>query len=195
MFSLRNLQVKNSLQIIKNQSRFNSYAEKYLDKTRMQQPNRVQQRMLSSDPHSIQARHQELRKQRTTYSNIEFYEKPSKVDFECYPVKKARLMFQTGLRGSLEQGILCNFIHRYLDGMSTSQVNEFDRLINSPIDLYNVIHGRVKCPEEFDCEVMDMLKDHCDNKEMKEVNRLSLSLPSLGYGKGSTSNICCSHPH
>jgi succinate dehydrogenase assembly factor 2 len=78
-------------------------------------------------------------------------------------------MYQSRKRGMLENGlILSTFASRYLDGMSDDQMSLYDRLINLPSndwDIYYWATGVRETPEEFNNEIMDLLKDHVKNKD------------------------------
>ncbi len=69
----------------------------------------------------------------------------------------------------LENGlILSTFASCYLDGMSDDQMSLYDRLINLPSndwDIYYWATGVRETPEEFNNEIMDLLKDHVKNKD------------------------------
>nr|CAH0104661.1 unnamed protein product [Daphnia galeata] len=88
---------------------------------------------------------------------------------ESSTLKKARLMYQSRKRGMLENGlILSTFASRYLDGMNDDQMCLYDRLINLPSndwDIYYWATGVRDTPEEFNNEIMDLLKNHVKNKD------------------------------
>ncbi|KAI9557709.1 hypothetical protein GHT06_017538 [Daphnia sinensis] len=96
---------------------------------------------------------------------------PPYVERENEPssLKKARLLYQSRKRGMLENGlILSTFASRYLDGMSDDHLSLYDRLINLPSndwDIYYWATGVRQTPEEFNNEVMDLLKEHVRNKD------------------------------
>ena len=68
----------------------------------------------------------------------------------------------------LENGlILSTFASRYLEGMTESQATMYDRLINLPSndwDIYYWATGVKETPVEFNNEVMNLLKEHVQNK-------------------------------
>lgn len=72
----------------------------------------------------------------------------------------------------LENGlILSTFASRYLDGMNDSQTSMYDRLINLPSndwDIYYWATGVKETPEEFNNEIMDLLKEHVKNKDKEQ---------------------------
>lgn len=69
----------------------------------------------------------------------------------------------------LENGlILSTFASRYLESMNDQQLGLYDRLINLPSndwDIYYWASGVRETPEEFDNEVMNLLKEHVKNKD------------------------------
>ncbi|KAI0236354.1 Succinate dehydrogenase assembly factor 2, mitochondrial [Lamellibrachia satsuma] len=87
---------------------------------------------------------------------------------ETSELKKARLVYQSRKRGMLENGILLStFVDRYLDDMNDKQLRMYDLIINKPgsdWDIYYWMIGSQPAPEEFDNEVMDMLKHHAENE-------------------------------
>jgi len=88
---------------------------------------------------------------------------------EHVETKRSRLLYQSRKRGMLENGlVLSTFASRYLAGMSTTQLEHYDKLINQPSndwDIYYWATGVRETPEEFDSEVMVMLKEFVQNKD------------------------------
>ena len=69
----------------------------------------------------------------------------------------------------LENGlILSTFASKYLSDMTATQLSMYDRLINLPSndwDIYYWATGVRETPEEFNTEVMQLLKEHVKNKD------------------------------
>jgi len=84
-------------------------------------------------------------------------------------LKKARLLYQSRKRGMLENGLLLStFASRYLNGMSEAQTTMYDRLINLPSNDWDIFYWATcvkDTPVEFDNEIMNMLKEHVQNKD------------------------------
>ncbi|XP_066943716.1 succinate dehydrogenase assembly factor 2, mitochondrial-like isoform X1 [Macrobrachium rosenbergii] len=84
-------------------------------------------------------------------------------------LKKARLQYQSRKRGMLENGLLLSsFAHRFLSAMSEEQLSMYDRLINLPSNDWEIYYwatGVRETPQEFDNEVMNMLKEFVKNSE------------------------------
>ncbi|XP_040569847.1 succinate dehydrogenase assembly factor 2, mitochondrial-like [Lepeophtheirus salmonis] len=93
--------------------------------------------------------------------------------------KRSRLMYQSRKRGMLENGLLLgSFASKKLKLMSPEQLTLYDRLINLPSNDWEIYYwavGNKPTPEEFDNEVMDMIKEHARNVDREE----RLSLPDL----------------
>nr|CAD7405848.1 unnamed protein product [Timema cristinae] len=90
-----------------------------------------------------------------------------KID-EPLNMKRARLLYQSRKRGMLENGlILSTFAAKHLDSMSEPQMQQYDRLINLPSNDWDIFYwatGVKPTPVEFDNEIMQLLKDHTQNK-------------------------------
>ncbi|XP_046555698.1 succinate dehydrogenase assembly factor 2, mitochondrial-like isoform X1 [Haliotis rubra] len=84
-------------------------------------------------------------------------------------LKRARLLYQSRKRGMLENGLLLStFAAKHLDDLNESQLTLYDRLINQPTndwEIYYWVTGAKPTPQEFDSEVMTMLKEHAQNKD------------------------------
>ncbi|KAK4881018.1 hypothetical protein RN001_004337 [Aquatica leii] len=82
---------------------------------------------------------------------------------------RARLLYQSRKRGMLENGlILSSFAAKFLPDMTEEQLGLYDRLINTPSndwDIYYWAVGTKETPEEFDNEIMRMLKQHVKNPD------------------------------
>lgn len=91
---------------------------------------------------------------------------------EKLPEKRARLLYQSRKRGMLENGlILSTFAGKYLHSFNEDQLNMYDKLINLPSndwDLYYWATGIRDTPNEFQNEIMELLKRHVKN-ELKET--------------------------
>ena len=88
---------------------------------------------------------------------------------EELPAKRARLIYQSRKRGMLENGLLLgSFASKYLQAMTEEQLALYDRLINLPSNDWEIFYwavGQKPTPEEFDHQVMDMLKEHAKNND------------------------------
>ena len=89
------------------------------------------------------------------------------------------MLYQSRKRGIAENGLLLgSFAHRYLDTFNSEQLALYDRLINLPSndwDIYYWATGVRETPEEFDNEIMALLKEHTRNE-----NRESrITMPNL----------------
>ncbi len=93
--------------------------------------------------------------------------------------KRSRLQYQSRKRGMLENGLLLgSFASKHLPSMTPEQLSLYDRLINLPSNDWEIYYwatGTRPTPEEFDNEVMTMLKEHTKNKDREQ----RLSLPDL----------------
>ncbi|XP_050701058.1 succinate dehydrogenase assembly factor 2, mitochondrial-like [Eriocheir sinensis] len=87
-------------------------------------------------------------------------------------LKRARLQYQSRKRGMLENGlILSTFAHRYLSSMTEQQLSLYDRLINLPSNDWEIYYwaiGVQPTPQEFDNEVMTMLKEFVKNSNKED---------------------------
>lgn len=62
------------------------------------------------------------------------------------------------------------FAAKYLETMTDEQLQLYDTLINKPSndwDIYNWATGNKPTPEEYQNEVMDLLKHHTSNEDME----------------------------
>lgn len=77
--------------------------------------------------------------------------------------------YQSRKRGMLENDLLLStFAKKYLDNFTEDQTMMYDRLINSPSndwDIFYWVVGKKPTPEEFNNEVMDLLKKHAKNED------------------------------
>ncbi|OCT81831.1 succinate dehydrogenase assembly factor 2, mitochondrial [Xenopus laevis] len=100
---------------------------------------------------------------------------------ETQQIKRARLVYESRKRGMLENCILLSlFAKKYLSSMTDTQLSQYDRLINMPSndwDIYYWATGAQDPPEEFNNEVMDLLKEFAKNKDMEQ----RLRQPDLEY--------------
>ncbi|XP_062605089.1 succinate dehydrogenase assembly factor 2, mitochondrial-like [Saccostrea cucullata] len=88
---------------------------------------------------------------------------------ENIEVRKARLLYQSRKRGMLENGLLLStFASKYLRDMTEHQVELYDKLINKPSNDWEIYYwatGNKPTPEEYQSEIMDMLKEHARNED------------------------------
>ncbi|CAH2091870.1 unnamed protein product [Euphydryas editha] len=111
----------------------------------------------------------------TTYMEIPLYDvdKPQTLE-----KRKARLHYQSRKRGMLENDLLLStFAKKHLDSFTEKQTIMYDRLINSPSNDWDIFYWIIEkkpTPQEFDNEIMDLLKKHAKNE-----NKLALSQPPL----------------
>ncbi|KAL9955308.1 hypothetical protein ACROYT_G036614 [Oculina patagonica] len=86
--------------------------------------------------------------------------------------RRARLLYQSRKRGMLENGLLLStFADKHLDSLSDTLLVQYDKLINQPSndwEIYYWMTEKKPTPDEYDNEVMDMLKNHAKNKKMEE---------------------------
>ncbi|XP_057292963.1 succinate dehydrogenase assembly factor 2, mitochondrial-like [Hydractinia symbiolongicarpus] len=84
---------------------------------------------------------------------------------------KARLLYQSRKRGMTENGlILSNFAAKHLNSFTKQQLDEFDVLINKPSndwDIFYWIMEKDVTPDEYNTEVMNMLKKFTRNEKME----------------------------
>ncbi|KAJ8953004.1 hypothetical protein NQ318_015365 [Aromia moschata] len=62
--------------------------------------------------------------------------------------------------------LLSTFVAKYLESFSLEQIEDYDKLINGPSndwDIYYWASDIKPVPEEYDHEVMKMLRLHCKN--------------------------------
>jgi len=83
--------------------------------------------------------------------------------------KRARLLYQSRKRGMLENGLLLgSFASKHLPTFTEEQLVLYDRLINLPSNDWEIFYwvlGQKETPEEFESDVMDLLKEHAKNKD------------------------------
>lgn len=89
--------------------------------------------------------------------------------------KKARLLYQSRKRGMLENDLLLStFAHRYLDKFSDQELQQYDHLINSVSNDWDIFYWAVRkkpTPDEYNNGVMDLLKDHAQNTKKENRTR------------------------
>jgi len=77
---------------------------------------------------------------------------------------RSRLIYQSRKRGILENCIIfTSFADKHLKTFDCAQLQKYDALINSRFDewdLYAWAIGAKPAPEEFDNEIMSLLKNH-----------------------------------
>lgn len=90
-----------------------------------------------------------------------------------------RLLYQSRKRGMLENDLLLStFAAKYLATMTEKQVNQYDELINTPTndwDIYYWATGNKETPAEYNNEIMDLFREHVRN-DKKEAR---LRMPDL----------------
>jgi succinate dehydrogenase assembly factor 2 len=90
--------------------------------------------------------------------------------------KRARLMYQSRKRGMLENGLLLgSFANKYLPDFNEEQLVLYDRLINLPSNDWDIFYWateKQETPEEFQNQIMDLLKEHAKNKDRESRIRL-----------------------
>ncbi|XP_073430008.1 succinate dehydrogenase assembly factor 2, mitochondrial isoform X1 [Dendrobates tinctorius] len=100
---------------------------------------------------------------------------------ESAEIKRARLLYESRKRGMLENCILLSlFAKKYLNTMTEAQMSHYDRLINEPSndwDIYYWATGAQDPPEDFNNEVMHLLKEFAKNRDMEQ----RLRQPDLEY--------------
>ena len=81
--------------------------------------------------------------------------------FESHEKRLKRLRYRSHYTGTKETDIILGgFAERYLDGLTPKQLDAFETLVTTPEpDVYMWISGRRPVPEEFDTDVMAMLKN------------------------------------
>lgn len=103
-------------------------------------------------------------------------------------VKRARLLYQSRKRGTLENGLLLSsFAAHYLERMNAWELQQLDHLLNDPDSdwqLFYWISGREDAPPEFECEVLQLMRRHC--QEQKHVhNQQPHITPHMVYIKSA----------
>ncbi|XP_008403436.1 succinate dehydrogenase assembly factor 2, mitochondrial [Poecilia reticulata] len=96
-------------------------------------------------------------------------------------IKRRRLLYESRKRGMLENCILLSlFAKQYLNTMTDSQLQQYDRLINEPSNDWDIYYWATEAqptPEVYQGEVMEMLKEFTKNKNHEQ----RLDAPSLEY--------------
>uniref|UniRef100_A0A667WT78 Succinate dehydrogenase assembly factor 2, mitochondrial n=1 Tax=Myripristis murdjan TaxID=586833 RepID=A0A667WT78_9TELE len=105
---------------------------------------------------------------------------------EPIDIKRRRLLYESRKRGMLENCILLSlFAKRYLNTMSETQLQQYDRLINEPSNDWDIYYWATEAqptPDVYQGEVMDMLKEFTKNRDQEQ----RLDAPNLEYlDKGS----------
>jgi len=75
--------------------------------------------------------------------------------------RRKRLMFQAQHRGMKEMDLIFGrFAERYLAELSVDLLAQFETLLNCPDQtVYSWISGREPIPEEFNNEIMDLIRN------------------------------------
>ncbi|KAH8300241.1 hypothetical protein KR044_012027, partial [Drosophila immigrans] len=83
--------------------------------------------------------------------------------------RKQRLVYQSRKRGMLENDLLLStFAEKYLGDFNEAQTAIYDDLINgvsNDWDIYYWATGVKPTPEQYNTEIMKLLKEHCRNAE------------------------------
>ncbi|XP_076471114.1 succinate dehydrogenase assembly factor 2, mitochondrial-like [Babylonia areolata] len=91
---------------------------------------------------------------------------------EDIDLMRSRLLYQSRKRGMLENGLLLStFAGQFLDKLTAPQLKMYDTLINKPSndwEIYYWMTGVKEAPEEYNNEVLDMLKEHTQNSNMEQ---------------------------
>ncbi|XP_024859020.1 succinate dehydrogenase assembly factor 2, mitochondrial isoform X2 [Kryptolebias marmoratus] len=105
---------------------------------------------------------------------------PERTD-EPIDIKRRRLLYESRKRGMLENCILLSiFAKQYLNTMTYSQLQQYDRLINEPSNDWDIYYWATEAyptPEVYQGEVMDLLKEFTKNRNHEQ----RLDAPSLEY--------------
>ncbi|KAM9825236.1 succinate dehydrogenase assembly factor 2, mitochondrial isoform X1 [Syngnathus typhle] len=100
---------------------------------------------------------------------------------EPIDIKRRRLLYESRKRGMLENCILLSiFAKRYLNTMSETQLQQYDRLINEPSNDWDIYYWATEAqptPDIYQGEIMDMLKEFTKNRNQEQ----RLDAPSLEY--------------
>ncbi|XP_028133898.1 succinate dehydrogenase assembly factor 2-A, mitochondrial [Diabrotica virgifera virgifera] len=93
--------------------------------------------------------------------------RPASRENEPIEQRRARLLYQSRKRGMLENDLLLStFVAKHLKAFDKEQLEKYDRLINGPSndwELYYWATNMKETPEEYNHDVMDLLKVHCQN--------------------------------
>lgn len=64
--------------------------------------------------------------------------------------------------------LLSTFAAKYLPGFSAEQTHQFDRLINKPSNDWDIFYwatNKKPTPDEYENEIMQMLRAHVESKD------------------------------
>ncbi|KAM8713363.1 hypothetical protein ACLKA7_013644 [Drosophila subpalustris] len=113
----------------------------------------------------------------TTDDVIVDFDDPEHLPLPVYPKRpdeplekrKQRLLYQSRKRGMLENDLLLStFAHKYLKEFNAEQTEIYDDLINgvsNDWDIYYWATGVKPTPQQYDTEIMKLLKEHVGNAE------------------------------
>lgn len=94
---------------------------------------------------------------------------------ENIDVRRARLLYQSRKRGMLENGLLLStFADKYLNTMTEDQMDMYDKLINKPSNDWEIYYwaiGNKTTPDEYNNDIMNLLKEHAQNKDLENRTR------------------------
>ncbi|KAG5848736.1 succinate dehydrogenase assembly factor 2, mitochondrial [Anguilla rostrata] len=100
---------------------------------------------------------------------------------ETLDIKRRRLLYESRKRGMLENCILLSlFAKQYLNTMTATQLQQYDKLINEPSndwDIYYWATGAHPTPPDYQSEVMDLLQEFTKNRDQEQ----RLRAPDLEY--------------
>lgn len=95
---------------------------------------------------------------------------------ESLDKRKQRLIYQSRKRGMLENDLLLStFAARYLKDMNAKQTEQYDQLINGVTNDWDIYYWATsvrETPEEYNNEIMDMLKRHTRNEKKESRVRM-----------------------
>ncbi|KIL61041.1 hypothetical protein M378DRAFT_187628 [Amanita muscaria Koide BX008] len=100
--------------------------------------------------------------------------KPLERPNETVETMRARLVYQSRKRGTLESDLLLStFAKEYLDKMEEHELKEYDKLLDEPDwDIYYWSTGKREAPARWaNSTILDKLKSHAKN-EGKVVRRM-----------------------
>ncbi|OAF69476.1 hypothetical protein A3Q56_02787 [Intoshia linei] len=88
---------------------------------------------------------------------------------------RSRLIYQSSMRGSLENCILLGgFTKKFIHKIDHKQLKELDMIINSEYDdwsIYEWITVKKGCPKQFEGTVMEMMRNYCKNRLITEKSK------------------------
>jgi antitoxin CptB len=75
--------------------------------------------------------------------------------------RRKRLKYRSIYRGNKELDIIFGaFARKHLDGLNAEQLDRYETLLEADdLDIYNWLVGRTPIPQEYDHDVLAMLRD------------------------------------